>query len=64
MHLLRWKVQILLGTAGQPDLRIVFARLRFVLIPNRPKASHPADHGAERQAHIAYLAVVLRLLRA
>jgi hypothetical protein len=29
-----------------------------------PKTGHPVDHGAERKAHVAHLAVVLRLLRA
>ncbi len=31
---------------------------------DRPKTSHPVDHYAEREAHIAHLTVVLCLLRA
>ena len=29
-----------------------------------PKTSHPIDHYAEREAHIAHLNMILRLLRA
>ena len=31
---------------------------------DRPEANHPIDHGSKREAHIAHLNVVLRLLRA
>jgi len=31
---------------------------------DRPKAFHPIDYDAKRQAHIAYLTMVLRLFRA